>query len=137
MHILPCRSADFRKELIMHKKMDRKQKIIFFTKLILTVIYIAGLSIAIYKQVEVKTIDEQPTIVFLILSIVLFIFHILIWIAPKKFYDLLWKLYLLFPPEYTMDYKTGLSKIGNMGVGCLIAAIIFLIIAMLILFLVL
>lgn len=33
----------------MHKKMDRKQKIIFFTKLILTVIYIVGLSIAIYK----------------------------------------------------------------------------------------
>lgn len=137
MHILPCRSADFRKELIMHKKMDRKQKIIFFAKLILTVIYIAGLSIAIYKQVEVKTIDEQPTLVFIITSIALFIFHILIWISPKKFYDFLWKLYLLFPPEYTMDYKTGLSKIGKMGVGCLITAIIFIVIAMLILFLVL
>lgn len=73
----------------MHKKMDRKQKIIFFAKLILTVIYIAGLSIAIYKQVEVKTIDEQPTLVFIITSIALFIFHILIWISPKKFYDFL------------------------------------------------
>lgn len=68
----------------MHKKMDRKQKIIFFAKLILTVIYIAGLSIAIYKQVEVKTIDEQPTLVFIITSIALFIFHILIWISPKS-----------------------------------------------------
>ena len=55
----------------MHKKMDRKQKIIFFTKLILTVIYIAGLSFAIYKQV--KNLDESH-IVFLVLSILLFIF---------------------------------------------------------------
>lgn len=129
-------SADFRKELIMHKKMDRKQKIIFFTKLILTVIYIAGLSIAIYKQVEVKTIDEIVLVSF-ITSIALFIFHILIWIAPKKCYDFLWKLYLLFPPEYTLDYNTGLSKSSNVGLGFLITAIIFIVIAILLLFLVL
>lgn len=119
----------------MHKKMDRKQKIIFFAKLILTVIYIAGLSIAIYKQVKVKTIDGL-VLVFFITSIALFIFHILIWISPKKFYDFLWKLYLLFPPEYTLDYNTGLSKISNVGVGFLITAIIFIVIAILILFLV-
>lgn len=132
MHILPCRSADFRKELIMHKKMDRKQKIIFFTKLILTVIYIAGLSIAIYKQV--KNLDESH-IVFLVLSILLFIFHIFAWISPQKLYSFCWKIYSIFPSEdIGEDYEIYLSKVNNIGLGLLIAATVFLIIEMLFLF---
>lgn len=124
-------NADFRKELIMHKKMDRKQKIIFFTKLILSVIYIGGLSFAIYK--EIYTTGDPP-IAFLALSVVFFVFHFFAWISPKKLYDFCWKLYILFPPEYTLEYKLDLVKIGNMGLGFLIAAIVFLIIEMLFLF---
>lgn len=116
----------------MHKKMDRKQKIIFFTKLILSVIYIAGLSFAIYKQV--KNLDESH-IVFLVLSILLFIFHIFAWISPQKLYSFCWKIYSIFPSkDIGEDYEIYLSKVDNIGLGLLIAAIVFLIIEMLFLF---
>ena len=116
----------------MHKKMDRKQKIVFFAKLILTVIYIGGLSFAIYK--EIYTTGDPP-IAFLALSVVFFVFHFFAWISPKKLYGFCWKIYSIFPSEdIGEDYEIYLSKVDNIGLGLLIAAIVFLIIEMLFLF---
>ena len=116
----------------MQKKNEKKRIIILLLKIVLTVIYIAGLSFAIYKQV--KNLDESH-IVFLVLSILLFIFHIFAWISPKKLYSFCWKIYSIFPSEdIGEDYEIYLSKVNNIGLGLLIAAIVFLIIEMVFLF---
>ena len=78
----------------MQKKNEKKRIIILLLKIVLTVIYIAGLSFAIYKQV--KNLDESH-IVFLVLSILLFISIFLRGFLPKN--------YMVFAGKFTRFFR--------------------------------
>ena len=96
-------------------------------KIALTILYLMALAFEIYELCVNYSGDGMVCLIFSMLS---FSMHLFIWIAPKTFFNICWKLSKFYPDEF--DYDTSFSKIGNVGLGLLITAIIILCISILV-----
>lgn len=95
-------------------------------KITLTILCLVGIAFEIY---ELCVNYSDDGLGYLIFSTFFFLSHLFIWIAPKTFFNICWKLSRFYPDEF--DYDTSFSKIGNVGLGLLITAIIILCISVL------
>ena len=69
-------------------------------------------------------------VMFISLALVLFLLHLFAWIAPKKLFDLCWKISSIYPDDF--DYDTSYKKIGLIGFWFLIVSIVILMIGLLV-----
>ena len=90
-------------------------------KIILTIICSVGIAFEIYGM---SVNYNDGGLFLLVLAICSFIVHIFAWITPKTLFNLCWRVSKYYPDDF--DYDTSLSKIGNVGLGILITAIILL-----------
>lgn len=90
-------------------------------KVLLSLLYLIGLTFEIY--ILCKGFVED-SLLFIILSFFSFLVHLLLWIAPKRVFNLFWKMNKYSPDNF--DYDTSYRNLGNVGLGILITAIIFL-----------
>ena len=95
-------------------------------KIALTMLYIAALAFEIY-QLCVNYSDDG--LGWLIFSISFFLPHLFIWIAPKTFFNICWKMSKFYPDA--SDYDTSFRNVSNVGIGLLITSIIILCISIL------
>lgn len=95
--------------------MKKAIKIIFtLAFVVLSVFAIRKLIINIYSE----------SFLFVVLAFVLFVMHLFAWIAPKKFFDLCWKLTDYMTDSF--DYDTSYSKLGDIDIGLAITSVVFL-----------
>lgn len=99
----------------------KKNVVILIFKIILTILFCVGAAIAVYRLIIHYNDDG---LVFIVIAFTFFCAHLFAWIIPKQFFNFCWKMNKNSNNNY--DYETGLSKIGNVGFGILITAIIFL-----------
>ena len=88
-------------------------------KIILTLSFIPLLAFAIY-QLVVNFSDQG--LGFIVLAFAFFAMHLFAWIAPKKCFDLCWKMLERFPNGDTYDYDTSFRKLESCDIGILIVA---------------
>ena len=95
--------------------MKKAIKIIFtLAFVVLSVFAIRKLIINIYSE----------SFIFVVLAFGLFVMHLFAWIAPKKFFDLCWK--LIDHTTDNFDYDTSYSKLEMCDIGLLITSILLL-----------
>ena len=90
-------------------------------KIVLTLLFISLLVFSINSLIF-NFSDEG--LAFTILAFVLFVMHLFAWIAPKKFFDLCWKITGMLPDNF--DYDTSYSKLELVDIGVLITSILLL-----------
>lgn len=90
-------------------------------KIILTIIFIVTSIFAINKLISNFLNDS---LLFVVLAFVLFSMHLFAWIAPKKFFDICWKITGILPDNF--DYDTSYSKLEFCDIGLLITSILLL-----------
>lgn len=95
-------------------------------KILFTIIFVAGLAFEIYLLVK-KYSDDA--LMFAVIGAVFFLFHLLIWVAPKKIFELCYKISKSSSDNW--DYDTSYANIGNVGLGILIVSVVFLAVSIL------
>ena len=96
-------------------------------KIVLTLFFISLLVFSINSLIF-NFSDEG--LAFTILAFVLFVMHLFAWIAPKKFFDLCWKITGILPDNF--DYDTSFSKLELCDIGILVVASILVTIGIII-----
>ena len=96
-------------------------------KIVLTLLFISLLVFSINSLIF-NFSDER--LAFVILAFVLFVMHLFAWIAPKKFFDLCWKITGILPDNF--DYDTSFGKLELCDIGILIVANILITIGIII-----
>ncbi len=107
-----------------------KKNVVKILKIVFTTLFVLELAATIYF---LCTQYSDDGLFLTILAGTLFLFHLFSWIAPKKLFDLCWRMGKYFPDS--CDYDTGLSKLGSVGLGILVCALILLTIGLLIILL--
>lgn len=90
-------------------------------KILFTIIFVIISIFAINKLINNFLIDS---LLFVVLAFVLFAMHLFIWIAPKTFFDICWKITDIFSDNF--DYETSYSKLEVCDIGLLITSILLL-----------
>jgi hypothetical protein len=86
-------------------------------KIVLTLLFISLLVFSINSLIFNFSDDG---LFFTILAFVLFVMHLFAWIAPKKFFDLCWKITGILPDNF--DYNASFSKLELCDIGILAVA---------------
>ena len=97
-------------------------------KILLTVLFVLG-SIFAINRLTVNYSNDG--LFFIILAITAFLMHLFAWIAPKRFFDLCWKMNV-FIPDFDFDYDTSYKSLSSVGLGILITANIIWILGVLV-----
>lgn len=90
-------------------------------KIILTIIFTV-ISIFAIDNLIVSFLSDS--LLFTVLAFVLFSLHLFMWIAPKAFFNLCWKITGILSDNF--DYDTGYSKLELCDIGLLITSILLL-----------
>jgi DMSO/TMAO reductase YedYZ heme-binding membrane subunit len=86
-------------------------------KIVLTSLFISLLVFSIYSLIF-NFSNER--LAFAIFAFVFFVMHLFAWIAPKKFFDLCWKITGILPDNF--DYNASFSKLELCDIGILAVA---------------
>lgn len=95
-------------------------------KIIFTILFVAGMAFEIYEMTFAYSDD---VLIFVVLAVACFLFHLFAWIAPKTLANICWRISRHFP--FAGDYDAGLANMGNLSLGLVVIANIFLIISVL------
>lgn len=95
-------------------------------KILFTIIFVAGLAFEIYL---LATNYSDDALIFAVIGVVFFLSHLLIWVAPKKIFDLCYKISKSSSDNW--DYDTSYANIGNVGLGVLIVSVVLLTVSIL------
>ena len=95
-------------------------------KILLTIIFVVISIFAIDKLINNFLNDS---LLFVVLAFVLFAMHLFAWIAPRRFFNLCWKITGILPDNF--DYDTSFSKLEVCDIGILISANLLLLISFL------
>lgn len=90
-------------------------------KILLTIIFIVISIFAINKLINNFLNDS---LLFVVLAFTLFAMHLFIWIAPKTFFNLCWKISNTMHDNF--DYDTSYSKLEWCDIGLLITSILLI-----------
>ena len=90
-------------------------------KILLTIIFIVISVFVFCKQIYNFSNDS---LLFVVLAFTLFAIHLFAWIAPRKLFNLCWKITNIMPDN--SDYDTSYSKLELCDIGVLIASILLL-----------
>lgn len=90
-------------------------------KILLTIIFIVISIFAITKLINNFLNDS---LLFVVLAFVLFAMHLFVWITPRTFFNLCWKITGILPDNF--DYDTSYSKLELCDIGLLIISILLL-----------
>lgn len=90
-------------------------------KILLTIIFIVISNFAINKLINNFLNDR---LLFVVLAFTLFTMHLLLWLAPRIFFNLFWKITGILPDNF--DYDTSYKKIELCDIGLLITSILLL-----------
>lgn len=96
-------------------------------KIVLTLLFI---SVLVFSINSLIFNFSDKGLAFTVLAFVLFVMHLFAWIAPKKFFDLCWKITGILPDNF--DYDTSFSKLELCDIGILVVANIFVTIGIII-----
>ena len=90
-------------------------------KILLTILFVVISILLIYEQINIFLIDR---LLFVVLAFTLFAIHLFIWVAPKTFFNLCWKITNIMPDNF--DYDTSYRKLEICDIGLLITSILLL-----------
>ena len=90
-------------------------------KTTLTVLFIFVSAFSIYSLIIDYSADG---LIFTVLAFTLFFIHLFAWFAPKKFFNLCWKITNIMPDSF--DYDTSFNKLENGDIGILITSVILI-----------
>lgn len=93
-------------------------------KIIKIILTITFLVISIFSINKLTNIFSNDSLLFLVLAFALFAMHLFVWVAPKTFFNLCWKITNIMPDNF--DYDTSYSKLELCDIGLLIASILLL-----------
>ena len=96
-------------------------------KILLSILFVVGAIYTINGMVENNFGDR---ILFVVLAFTFFLMNLFIWIAPKTFFNLCWRITGYLPDNF--DYETSFSKLEIIQIGVLVLSIILLLIGVLI-----
>ena len=98
-------------------------------KIVQIVLTIFFLVISISLIEKTTNIFADDSLLFVALAFSLFAMHLFIWIAPKIFFNLCWKITNIMPDNF--DYDTSYRKLELCNIGLLIISILLIIIPLL------
>jgi hypothetical protein len=98
-------------------------------KIIQIVLTIIFLVISIFLIEKTTNIFADDSLLLVALAFSLFAMHLFIWIAPKIFFNLCWKITNIMPDNF--DYDTSYRKLELCDIGLLIISILLIIIPLL------
>ena len=90
-------------------------------KILLTIVFIV---VSIFSIIKLVNDFLDSSLLFVILAFVSFAMHLFVWIAPKTFFNLCWKITNTMPDNF--DYDTSYSKLEICDIGLLITSILLL-----------
>ena len=90
-------------------------------KILLTIIFIV---VSIFSIIKLVNDFLDSSLLFAILAFVSFAMHLFVWIAPKTFFNLCWKITNIMPDNF--DYDTSYSKLEICDICLLITSILLL-----------
>ena len=90
-------------------------------KILLTIIFIV---VSIFSIIKLVNDFLDSSLLFVILAFVSFAMHLSVWIAPKTFFNLCWKITNIMPDNF--DYDTSYSKLEICDICLLITSILLL-----------
>lgn len=90
-------------------------------KILLTIVFIV---VSIFSIIKLVNDFLDSSLLFVILAFVSFAMHLFVWIAPKIFFNLCWKITNIMPDNF--DYDTSYSKLEICDIGLLITSILLL-----------
>lgn len=90
-------------------------------KILLTIIFIV---ISIFATNKLINKFLNDSLLFVVLAFTLFAMHLFVWVAPRTFFNLCWKITGILPDNF--DYDTSYNKLELCDIGLLIISILLL-----------
>ena len=86
-------------------------------KILLAIVFIV---VSIFSIIKLVNNFLDSGLLFVVLVFVSFAMHLFVWIAPKTFFNLCWKITNIMPDNF--DYDTSYSKLEICDIGLLITS---------------
>lgn len=90
-------------------------------KILLTIVFIV---VSIFSIIKLINNFLDSGLLFIAIAFVSFAMHLFVWIAPKTFFNLCWKITNIMPDNF--DYDTSYSKLEICDICLLITSILLL-----------